>query len=718
MAKLSFKQIDGEVTNYDSSDLKPSTATLVENLCIKNGFLEANLPKGMIMQQDPKTNKSINIDYDHLPRLGNNWEWETGTFCKLSSDLLSKEYEPFENNFLVLIAVKEDDGEYIRQVWAKKWTETTGEYWMRLVYIEADEENYGSIRITQDMLTTSTEGKTFFINENGILKIYMPHDCFWLGYINRDYQVSSNWTISNINDLYFDRLVEPINLGDMTVTTNDNSELVCVEGKRLGIDLDIEAIDETSDVVIESNNLIKFVYLREDKYNTGDSTNVVKIYSAIYQGGTRDGEAMKNTFIEPYPGYNSYEWCFYQEGGDAGSDSWLIPTEVTKMIKWNGSGWDPFTNNVNNPYISENGHRLNTPYINFYSLTELSITSLTYVDIIASGDIEETGISSSIKASNIVVTGVLDKTTELILYHNLVTYLGSASKYGLYGSLTLPVDINKRLTDIKFYFKNQDLDDYYLVKTIDLLSDDDQTYSKFLITNSEIESSGTTLSSQIAYAFDEDKKSEYKVLTGFRAFTTQQGVSLGLTPSDTSNIYYSILGGGNLQPDLVYKENILDMTFDKAITALRSLSTNLIAFTNSSMHIIRVDNVNESLIFSSIDTLELGVKNSYDVSQIQGGVVVNTPVGIFITDGYNKKWLSEEINSELEENYSNSSIMYNPYKQEVYWWVNDGELRIRKYSFEWQRWNHVYYGNGTLKEVIVDLNGNVNMLINGDINDW
>lgn len=721
MAKIKIHDFTGIITNVDQSKRSLSDLRWVQNAKVMNGYIEADLYG---LQALAKDSKYITDPYNYLPELNEGYQFETGAFVKLSNDPLSRNQNIFVHTYLVLIAKGKLDDQFIRQVWIIKWGDDDAQ-WRCLDKGASPELTY----IDSTFLITNLPGEAFILQGSGVAKIYMPHDSFWLGYIDRNLKVSSNITDTLIytnrfsplvSTLYFDRLVEqPTFISSNTEVDGDNNILCAIE-RRIGLDVDIETIDDDSEVIVESNNNFKFIFRREENWDedrgTG-STKTVRIYNAIYQGGEKDGESILCPFLSSYPGGSSYEWVFYKYGGVSGNDgTWLIPTDLIKAVEQSG-GDIPYKDIKHNPYISNNGQQLNTPYINFYRMTKSQIEDTNYVYILEKGNTEEGGFPSGTKETNIVVTVKYDNVSELIVSHQVISYEGEKAKYGIYGSIKLPLDFNRRLTKIRFYIKNQDLLDYTLVKEIDLLSEDEQLYSRFLILNSDVEGSGVTLSSQIAFAFDEKYKEYYKLLTGLTSVATSKDVSLATKYGDYNNVYFNVLGGGNLQTDIFYIGNILRLTPRGNLVCVVALENNFLVVDTFSSQLIRPDIIETSLIFSPQATIEFGLLHRGQIAEVQGGIVILTEAGVFVTNGYDKKWLSEEINNIIKERYNgNSRIEYNPLLKEIYFYnVNEnlsigGSNGYYRYTFERDKWEFITIGNYYLKEIIVDNEGKLHYL--------
>ena len=91
--------------------------------------------------------------------------------------------------------------------------------------------------------------------------------------------------------------------------------------------------------------------------------------------------------------------------------------------------------------------------------------------------------------------------------------------------------------------------------------------------------------------------------------------------------------------------------------------------------------------------------------------IINTPLGIFLTNGYNKQWLSEAINEELKGLYQYTYLSYNPYKQELLVFIDEDIVRYWKYSFEYQNWMKINVGRHKLIKPLLNSDGEYSFLI-------
>ena len=286
-----------------------------------------------------------------------------------------------------------------------------------------------------------------------------------------------------------------------------------------------------------------------------------------------------------------------------------------------------------------------------------------------------------------MVTAVVDEREEFpIGAENYAPTITSAYVVGI-KNIQLPWDINKRITRIKFYHKLKDATDYEMVKEFNLLSAD-ASIEDFDISTDVYD--GFFFATQVGFLWDYyEHPSDLQLIIGWKDFVTESGISIGISSRDEVAIYHSTYGGGRLMPDLVYDDNRLPVTGVSELTAVANADGRLMAFSPHTSYVIKAVEVAGVIGFRFEDTVEVGVKDKNDVANIQGGVLVHTQHGIYITNGYETKSISEPINDIIVTNYSTGRVYYNRYKHEVYYKPTNAEdlYRYRMIDNVWEHTN-------------------------------
>jgi hypothetical protein len=225
------------------------------------------------------------------------------------------------------------------------------------------------------------------------------------------------------------------------------------------------------------------------------------------------------------------------------------------------------------------------------------------------------------------------------------------------------------------------------MKEIDLLDLETLITEPFYF--SEATDTGILLATNIAFLFDWEKPEAYDIVTGFRSVVTEAGISIGLSSTDYVQAFYSVLGGGVLMPDLMYTQNRLPITGVSTLNALAIINDRFGVFTDTTLYIMEENEIEGVLVFRTNDTVHLGVKNIDDIAQVQGGVLVHTRNGIYLTSGSAMSLISEAINDIVRLYYSQGYIRYNRHLNELYYRPSLSSEDLYRYRFEDQVWERI-----------------------------
>ena len=201
---------------------------------------------------------------------------------------------------------------------------------------------------------------------------------------------------------------------------------------------------------------------------------------------------------------------------------------------------------------------------------------------------------------------------------------------------------------------------------------------------------------------------DYKILTGFKSFASEADIGIGITTSDLIGIYHSTIAGGNLMTDVLYNQNKLPVTGITNVKAVANVNGRIGIFSDNTLYIIEVVDSGGLLTFTVNDTIEYGVKDSQDIAEIQGGIIIHTQNGIFYTNGYDSDLVSTPINNVIRDNFDNGSIVYNKYKRELYYRPDASDDALYRFRFERKVWEYIdtVFGLGGANKLLVDLSGN------------
>lgn len=746
--KIKIKEFKGIYTNIDENDNRLELVRDSENFYHKRGYLEVD-PRNLAEDTNLPT---PNIDFPSY-----SWTFETGIYTTLSEDILSTQDIPVaqKHDVLILIAKAEDSGTYHRLIYLYDITNSAGWYEMSkfgngspVVYGQRiiDAVNHDAAgNFSESIFSTTVNGTAFFQVEDGRLKIYLPHDAFWLGRIHRkiwvndqarrwastaggvttypyfDYETGGPyWYIDRIVD-HWDHTKQYISYNGFAMaqypsfpTGTDLTGLMCAnpdtttgyeQTRRLGLMFDFDIIDDPNHIT--GGRTIKIGDPHDDKARFDPPNHVRSTRHTITDDTT--GVIVRNP-NPPFP-INPEIWSFAIDydrtdaalNPDWSEDDWVagnydkvfigIRTSEAEAFRPVAGAWSTVT--VPSYEAKTNNEMqtfLYTPMggiVTILSGYALSISLEDWLNLAFEygGDksVNDVGWLTSQANFSIVATLVLDEREEVPV-HALTYHPAIDAKYVIkISNIVMPWDISKRITRLRFYHSLKDAADYEMVKEFNLL-ESDSSIEDFEFSADDY--TGDTLAANIGFLWNLwERPSDLQILRGFKSFITESGVSIGIAHRDEVAVYYSTFGGGNLMPDLIYDDNRMPITGVSELTAVANADGRLMVFTPNTSYVINAEEVAGVLAFRIEDTVELGVKDQHDVANIQGGVVVHTQHGIYITNGYETQLISEAIDDLIVQHYSTGRIYYNRYKHEVYYkpTVSEDLYRFRLKDSVWER---------------------------------
>lgn len=648
------------------------------------------------------------VERENLPTLLSGWNWETGIETVIVND--PHAINPIISQTIVeiLIAKKVSSGVNYRQIYFKEKASTS---WKVLQYDGKNGEDYASntsklstVLLTSDFLNTSISGDVKFINDYGVLKIYFPHDCFWFGKLNRTIKINSS-NIS-INEYYFDRLSERTTYDINNYSLQGTTTKTCADTKRLGIEYRTTQIG-TANIIVSGDKAKFNQMISQDSdvmifncinQNTGEIINLPEGY-VIYTF-TNGLEVTIKTWVF-YKYNNSTEILVHIDSMLIGDNSETFGSSLLKTT-------NTYTR-VSNPSITFQGNTWNLQG-QFFRIPVSNFISTEYTIQNGNVTIGESGFTSSTAIKGIIVTAVLDKKTEIIINFNNVLYTYTDNYALKVSNIILPTDINRRITNIKFYVKKTTDLDFELYQDYDLISNITPNITEFYF--SEGNRTGIYLSQNIGFLFNIDKPKEYQVITSFRDIAIENEISLALTNYDYVNVYSCVVGGGNIQTDLFYPQNAINLSGISFAKGVIGINGRFLVATKTQCQIIAYREFNGTLLFESIETINVGIEMPSAMLKIENGALLLNRLGLFYTDGYKKNKLSEPINDIIENTYSDSKIYYNDILNEVYYVMLNNYLdnnKVLRYNIErgsWEIFNIVSLTN--LQNLIITQEGKVN----------
>lgn len=695
MPKLKVKNWKGLYTNIDPNDMSLEQAETSINWRHSRGFLEF----------EPRYLSEYTLPDVDTAFAGYNWEWETGIYCTLTNDPLAQNPIAAKYDILLVVAKAFDGTTYHRLIYFKDLTNNS-------IWYEPSkhgnvagtmiENHNGAGGFTNSYFDTTIDAKVFFRVESGHLKIFFPHDVFWLGRLERDMNIPGRRT-NAINNFYLDRLVEDFDSSDWTrvwptlnmtppqrikwiggitlaATTADTMDPQPITlGARTdvkgpgGYDIllteaggsDYSAVYPYTGTIDATSDLIPTTV----EYAAGGLSNTFwgRLYgSAVYWPLWVGGAATILTFPAAL-------WDYYEpfnpatgEGRDLVAENIATYQTDTHFMKFNSEGVP-----IGFGILANRAS---------YTMTKANFESIKWR---YKGPGLVNGFESFETSFHLVVTAVLDEREEPIISMGNFTVNQSAAWSMHFTNATVARWSNYRVTRLRYYIRLGSEEVHYLYKDVPFLPGDIEPVADFWLNPRD--NTGITLAQNIGVEVEPDEMYRYKVLTSFRDFVTESGISIGLSYTDYANAYYSVLGGGNLQPDLMYSQNILPVTGANIINACAVVNIKLAVLSDDSMYIIDVVQDVGALVFTVNRALEFGVKNQFDVAQIQGGVALNTRHGIYTTTGTQSNLISEPIDNVVKKYFDTSSILYNKDIHELYY-KRDGSDNLYRFRFKDQVW--------------------------------
>lgn len=753
MPKIKIKDFKGIFTNLDENDSNLEAVRDSINFYHKRGFLQF-IPRHL--QERANMPDTTGFGYDGQWDLETGI-YTTLTSDKLATDLSAK---PISYDVLVLIYKVVDSGITHRLIWlwdGTTWNELSSYSCPRVNNFPViDINNYhGITNYTYSTFSTTLNGTPYFQVENGRLKIYFPHMAFWVGRIERKIWLEDyvqRWPITDedgeitypcfnyeVGYWYIDRLIDrwshtnqnilymgerrpqtnPLPSGDLsTYIALDryqaaNNDITEEEIRRLGISFEVTYNTDLTSIVNARKLSVGTPHgPRIARYDPPHNVHCVR--QGLYDDLT---EAIIRNPSLPFP-TNPEIWTFpidklrtIAAGGfinppivnnwTAGQDNTIFIGFTEGMARLfrpvGGDAWSTIPSyeaksNGMKVWLQhgEEGHYASI--VHSISLSDWMTMSFEYG---GEGEVQDLGYDTDEDTFSLVTTAVLDDREEIPMDARIEAFTATGKFAIRIQKIKLPWNITKRITRIRFYHKLKDGADYELVKEFDLLKPE-SSIEDFEFTDADKD--GNTLAGNVGYLWDYwNRPGDLRIINNFRSFITESGISIGLSATDIVSIYHSTFGGGNLMPDLIYDDNRLPVTGVSKLTAVGNADGRLMAFTDNTAYAIEAEEVSGVIGFRIEDTVELGVKNQQDIANIQGGIAVHTMHGIYVTNGYETKSISEPIDDIIVQYYNTGRIYYNRYKHILYYKPTNAE-DLYQYRFKDNVWEKM---NKTTDEGIV-----------------
>lgn len=760
MPQLKIKEFKGLATNYDQDDIDVAYFQTCKNFKNKNSYTKIDQTKLTKLAQTANTN-GIPSTGTTIPNPNNyysnihsgaetiTWVWETGITALMTEDKFAK--IPYTDQDWVTILIAKGtgtSGDFYRQVWMK---EDGSNNW----YNMSAEGNYsptinsvaGDLEISDSFYLTDVPGTTILKIQGGKVLIYMPHDSFILSKMNRTFEGPSNWITSYVG-YHIDRLSEPITDLDLGNTElGDGTPVLSLKsGRRLGCRINLQAVNfsampqktKSATLVLGQyttagplNIPPKMQYAHFEDASGKPVSTIFPLFQAALKIVATENSSTNQEFILGEEHIDGSYTGRFLVSTDAPTGVFAFTDIATPSVGWGNPPFNAFA-----PQIEGlNSCRIPSPWGSacdtyyrcaWYAADNDDYAAATWT--VADGS--TTGFEHVYEKAYVVVTGVLDEESEIIIGTTSLDLTAiTEERFGIRSNLLLADYSNKRLTRINIYLKFVDavthevLSDYELIQTYNLLNKGKEVWAIADGSSdsywSETDLDGTLLSQNIAFTLDEKKFYQYNVLTGFSNIATIDGISIATIPGDSANFYYSVVGAGVMQPNLIYRANLLKDIPLSNITGVSTGNGFFIIFSKTSTYIMKVTPAGTVAAFSPINTLEEGAANPDAIDSMVGGALAAGLNGIHFLDGYKAMSLSLQIDNLIEGLENTAKLYYNE-KDHYLLYTATSLPYILRYRFIDESWEQLDFEDFTdfdldeLNNVFSDKNGDISVLTDDD----
>lgn len=277
----------------------------------------------------------------------------------------------------------------------------------------------------------------------------------------------------------------------------------------------------------------------------------------------------------------------------------------------------------------------------------------------------------------VLLTAVLDDSSEFVIAVNK-KILVSPETGMLKVTLTPSQNLSKRITAFGIYVRYKANDDFEQTHYLNLsFGENVRNYEINYISN--LTPNGIFLSQTIGFLYD---PYAYKPVFNYTDYLELGGIAFA---TYQSKVYFCSVGKGKIMKEVFY-DYIPEMEGDM----LADINGDLGVFF-SSLSLVAVQDSGEGyLLFSEKPSMNFTIRDQYDLCVAAEGIIIHTENGIYVTNGYERKMISEPVNDIIEKNYSTGNIFYDETNDMLFYICSSGCLR---YDFVHSKWNEVYLQN-------------------------
>ena len=566
--------------------------------------------------------------------------------------------------------------------------------------------------------------KANIFSDNGHILILLDTDTLWLGKLDRNLWIN-NAVASRTNGWYLDRYLEPFDINNQGVDEGskvmqsgaivpDPSFTVVKPNRRLGFGVTVDVITDQNTTI--NPLLVQFILLEMKNRRDGGSyipkspNADVRYYSVALELRSLDGN---NTLINSPTGASYWLFDVLPIGGDIVQDPSAWPYDKITLVVPTGYFVElnsvPIVLQLSNG-MTPNWYRVTSDYLTAgepngeYLLPKLSDLLDPNMFNYMGPSIGSFGFDAGDKNYEIVVTSILDHKEEMVTeYISGVAKIPSGiPRYGLQFNISIPYNVNKRLTGLAVYIRFSKLTDFYQIQSLNFLSSNELNNLSFLVAS--ISANAIELVQTIGTLFNPDN---FVLLTAFDYFNRVN--SLPYMAKD-NQVYGGVSGNGQIL-DLFYPSNAIPDITERKITAISNVNNIPAIHDIEKTTLILANNAgNGAIEYTKRDVIGFTIKNEYDIAVSPDGITVHTDHGIFAYNGNSLVPLSKEIDDIVQNNFSTGMIFYNDFTKDLYYITDSSFTQFYRHSFidkSWTTHNLPVASPVTLKNISIDFDGNI-----------
>ena len=242
---------------------------------------------------------------------------------------------------------------------------------------------------------------------------------------------------------------------------------------------------------------------------------------------------------------------------------------------------------------------------------------------------------------------------------------------------------NYRVTSVALYIRQDDKDDFQQVMVWDINKGKQDPSIFDILYIDALTSNGVFLSQTIGAVY---KPKEYKPIDKFVDYIEIDGIAYAISDQ---RAYHPSIGSGMIMNG-VFLDYIPEVEGD----LLSDINGTLGVFGTQLKLVVAQDSRDGYLLFSIKDKMNFKIRDQYDLATSPEGIIILTKRGIYVTNGYERKLISEEINNLVEKNFDKGSIFYHQTDDILFYTYQDGlnNFYTYRYDFVYGNWSEIKGG--------------------------